>query len=474
MAPEQPDPDRIRRVRTGCWTCRRRGYRCDETKPSCKECIRLSLDCEGYGIRLRWTTSSSPAGPGKGNAPVNRPGRSRRLRRTSPPTSDPNTAASKAVSQDLGGVASLSPLPPGLSHDQSFLIQHFFYTISGLLASTDDRSINVYCGVILPMAFSSPLVLDSVLLLSATHLASRYDQFSPHNAKYKAQVLRALIHRVGAWSEFELTTLTSIILLSINEIFEANSPADWVRHLAAAGKIIGSHMGNLVGRAPDRTVRMILDIFAYHNVLALVSTGQPSLFLDLYYDDKWSSLSGQRTAFLASVDTLLSIAARLSRLTHASDDGLPCTADRLAAADRLRQQLGSWSPPLGIPDDTRHTAEAMRYATMLIYYKTVAFAGEDNAAAISASSRAIVEHIGHVPVRSSATASHVWPLYMAGSVLEDGVSVPEDARQFIQDRFLAMESVRGIRSVGIVRRRLEQAWSTEVVSAKLEPPVILF
>lgn len=38
----------------GCWTCRRRGYKCDEGKPFCHNCTRLNLQCEGYGIRLKW------------------------------------------------------------------------------------------------------------------------------------------------------------------------------------------------------------------------------------------------------------------------------------------------------------------------------------------------------------------------------------------------------------------------------------
>lgn len=43
---------------TGCWTCRRRGYKCDEGKPFCHNCTRLNLQCEGYGIRLKWQDDS--------------------------------------------------------------------------------------------------------------------------------------------------------------------------------------------------------------------------------------------------------------------------------------------------------------------------------------------------------------------------------------------------------------------------------
>jgi Fungal specific transcription factor domain/Fungal Zn(2)-Cys(6) binuclear cluster domain len=46
---------KVTRVRTGCWTCRRRGYKCDEGKPACNNCIKRKVPCEGYAIRLKWT-----------------------------------------------------------------------------------------------------------------------------------------------------------------------------------------------------------------------------------------------------------------------------------------------------------------------------------------------------------------------------------------------------------------------------------
>ncbi|KAI1774225.1 hypothetical protein F4818DRAFT_76798 [Hypoxylon cercidicola] len=50
------------KVRTGCISCKRRHVKCDEGKPSCAECERLGLMCEGYA-------------PPKTKAPTTRPGR---------------------------------------------------------------------------------------------------------------------------------------------------------------------------------------------------------------------------------------------------------------------------------------------------------------------------------------------------------------------------------------------------------------
>ncbi|KAL4750051.1 hypothetical protein BDW72DRAFT_194294 [Aspergillus terricola var. indicus] len=44
-------PQKIRRDRSGCRSCRKRGKKCDEAKPICRACIRLGLECS-YGVDL--------------------------------------------------------------------------------------------------------------------------------------------------------------------------------------------------------------------------------------------------------------------------------------------------------------------------------------------------------------------------------------------------------------------------------------
>jgi hypothetical protein len=49
-----PTTSRNERTRAGCWTCRARRKKCDETRPQCTTCCKLGLECEGYGLRLKW------------------------------------------------------------------------------------------------------------------------------------------------------------------------------------------------------------------------------------------------------------------------------------------------------------------------------------------------------------------------------------------------------------------------------------
>ncbi|RAK97878.1 Zn(II)2Cys6 transcription factor domain-containing protein [Aspergillus ibericus CBS 121593] len=54
------NPPKIRRSHSGCRPCRRRGKRCDEAKPGCRACARLSLECS-YGVNFSFRNYSAHA-----------------------------------------------------------------------------------------------------------------------------------------------------------------------------------------------------------------------------------------------------------------------------------------------------------------------------------------------------------------------------------------------------------------------------
>ncbi|KAM0425835.1 hypothetical protein ACHAPT_008773 [Fusarium lateritium] len=67
--PAEPRPDANsgpeRKSRTksfsGCWTCRAKHVKCDEARPTCNRCQRSGIECEGYGVRLSWTSVRNPS-----------------------------------------------------------------------------------------------------------------------------------------------------------------------------------------------------------------------------------------------------------------------------------------------------------------------------------------------------------------------------------------------------------------------------
>ena len=66
-----PTQSRNERTRAGCWTCRARRKKCDGLRPKCMNCSNLSLDCEGYELRVKWTNNRTPSfKPGSGQRSV--------------------------------------------------------------------------------------------------------------------------------------------------------------------------------------------------------------------------------------------------------------------------------------------------------------------------------------------------------------------------------------------------------------------
>ncbi|KAJ4323913.1 hypothetical protein N0V84_004137 [Fusarium piperis] len=46
---------------SGCWTCRAKHVKCDEARPVCDRCQRAGIECEGYEVRLSWTSVRNPS-----------------------------------------------------------------------------------------------------------------------------------------------------------------------------------------------------------------------------------------------------------------------------------------------------------------------------------------------------------------------------------------------------------------------------
>lgn len=104
-----PTSSKNERTRAGCWTCRGRRKKCDETRPHCLSCASLGLQCEGYDFRLKWGLSRA-----KVSTITSRNVRIKQAQSRSPSTASPqeHTSSSQALIYHLGKdlYQSLTPL----------------------------------------------------------------------------------------------------------------------------------------------------------------------------------------------------------------------------------------------------------------------------------------------------------------------------------------------------------------------------
>ena len=234
----RPHSQRIVRVRTGCWTCRRRKKKCDEARPKCGGCTRNKLSCswprsvpnrqsqEVLNDGAEWETSEREGYRSceeeDGNdghrdmqeehgSPESAPRRDSRPIRSSHSPSNSTASVSLSTlpcleqaldigsgdvddretmpviptneqsSHERGVLAEMalgSPIPqtisllPGYSHDSYQLLSHYLATTADCMAN-GSTPINPFLVQIVPLAFTSDLVLQLVLTQSAAHRAFR-------------------------------------------------------------------------------------------------------------------------------------------------------------------------------------------------------------------------------------------------------------------------------------------------------------
>lgn len=171
--------DKIRRVKTGCLTCRSRRKKCDEKKPHCTGCVRNHLSCT-------WPTLIEPAVPTKTSRqrrslsgellPSVKRKFSQHKRKATAPTYD-NTARVPVTFQLIctvdvwpGNISLRLPNVSGV-FSQPFsrvLLQHYLHRTVDCLSCLD-KSVTPFITDIMPIALSNNLVMQAVLALSGLH-----------------------------------------------------------------------------------------------------------------------------------------------------------------------------------------------------------------------------------------------------------------------------------------------------------------
>ncbi|KAJ4986556.1 fungal Zn binuclear cluster domain containing protein [Stagonosporopsis vannaccii] len=469
-----------KRTRTGCWTCREAGYKCDEQKPFCQRCTRLKITCKGYGIRLKWQDQS-------GSTVVRKPRASRKKKAldfdsTSTPASslasDSSTSSVYTVSPDaMTSPASAISIPqthdPGLNPDFSAadrrLLHYWVEQLSSLISVAPRNGRPTPFQLHLTsMAYDSAALRSTVLSMAANHLALQTSEPSLRFQAYRHQrdaihLLQELIQdRRQAQSESALAT---VLMMQVSaRLFGEDDEAIVVNHLMGAKAMISQRDDWM----SSSSARFLLSLFAYHDILSSISRGQRPLF-----DHNAGFQAVEGTEDMRSIAAILLVVARTSQLQHAiklrrersGDQAL--TEEEDATGRALQQKLlamqfdAQRSEPYTNPDISA-TAEAYRHAAFIYLYRTWLGVGAPNPISVE-HIHSCLAYISIVDVKSPLTSSHVWPLFSAGCEAIDA-----GQRQFVRDRFHAMYASKMFPSWNRVMRDIEEVWEAKDEEERLK------
>ena len=496
------------RTRTGCFTCREDGYKCDEQKPHCGRCIRLNKVCKGYGVKLKWRTIEGPPTAAQTKQ------RGKRQQRNAKPKSP--TKMGPDGSDDQAGFAALSPssfplqspttgseiiarnpsylaLDPGMADQQRYLMHHWT-TVLATVVSMAAGPRNPFLVHLTPMAAQSTAVRSAVCSMAASHLAILRKGGSGSSVDNQSQWLQtsALHHRVMAVSSLrqslqtqdpELSLATVLLLQVSDRLFATDTRVDHLagaKAIIAAGRGAASRGGGKQPRAWDTaSAAFLLSLCFYHDVLASVARGTSPLleFSEGGNNPSHESRVPVETMAMEGVESMggltavLQIVGRISRMRamvstpeqdaegHAIEAALnaletsPIAAVPVADNEDGEEGEDEIGASVGVVEaDIDHTIQAYKHAAFIYLYRVWFNVGAPHPLTLK-HAQSSLRHLNAVALSSPLLSAHVWPLWTAGCETIDA-----EQRRSVCERVDAMYGVRHLPSLRRIRLDIEEVW----------------
>ncbi|KAL3488141.1 fungal-specific transcription factor domain-containing protein [Aspergillus germanicus] len=451
--PRCPQRAKRTRSRTGCWTCREAGYKCDEIKPECGRCTRLSIHCKGYGLRLKWQSSQDAVAGG-----------GRRRRSTGTLSSPANPARG------------LSLRPSDMTLEQYRLLHHWTVHTSPLLCISGVDQTNPFQMYLTPMSMcdgSRPL-RHAVLSIAASHLTAQEADAAP----WQSYALMAQNYRITAISSLRDTlgqglssdaTLATILLLEISKQFDDTSvqyDGD-INHLIGAKELIVARGGPQSLTSP--CARFLLNQVLYHDLLSAVSRGSEPLIRQYWPGLENAPLQLDLESSRGYHPTILHAVAQISELKTRKEMAFSsgqdiALAEFTLAGQGVEVELEAMNIPVSTTttSDQTYTTEAHRSAALIYLYRVIFDIGAPHPLTLSQVRRCI-DAMASVPASSPLLSAHVWPLFTAGCEATE----PRD-REFVNQRLMDMYRQRRIRSLRKVCELMERVWLSKDYKRSIE------
>lgn len=238
------------RSKTGCGTCRRRKKKCDETRPSCTNCEKNNVTCDGYEPKKPWRS-------GREKALVNR-----------------KPAAIPVLSPTLIGVET--------TIDYQF-IQYFSEQVAAVL-SMNVHNDNPFIKVIMPMAMYHEGLMSSLLFLSGSCMLANSPTKDPemeqrvnlNSDKAVTSLTEDLKQMVIAGEQNDLPVATvgdpsiaQTLLLCLQTVCAGKLKGEWRSHMQSMKLLLSAKASSGVN---EDFRRFILEFLLYHDYSSSITS----------------------------------------------------------------------------------------------------------------------------------------------------------------------------------------------------------
>ncbi|CDM34060.1 Zn(2)-C6 fungal-type DNA-binding domain [Penicillium roqueforti FM164] len=439
------------RSKTGCITCRRRKKKCDETKPSCQNCQKNAVVCEGYPLKEIWKS-----------------GRQR---------------VADARSQSLTAVPrSLPLLIDGIETDvDRRFLDHFVYGFSRVLTLINDDS-NPFKEILLPMATQHRGLMHSLMCLSGSHLSGLDPEPKLKERKYFHfhRAIQDLKDNINASSSaqspneedrllVEDPIIASTIALSLNTICEGETNGEYRPHVDAARYLLLSQQPR-----NEKFRQFIVEFFQYHDVsnsLTSLDRRPNLLHPELHMPNFVPGVSAGM--FLGVFDGLFNYISEITqlrdRIRERFNEGYEPAVDyqTLSEAVSIDMAIRNWETSHEPDTPNWCLAQLYRQSTWVYLYRTIRPSRPSDKIAQVVNDG--LDYLDQLPQDASAFSIVLMPLFLLGC----SAFVPEQRRRITQG-FENLKSYSNLRNIepafkvvvrvwDIMDTRMQDSWDWEKI-----------
>lgn len=328
---------------------------------------------------------------------------------------------------------------------------------------------NEFRSVLLPMAIDDSSLLYALFTYASIHVPSSgsVPSISPSTRlEFESAAARGLAEAIRQNTVSESTIACALICSTAEAV--GGDTQRWFVHLQGAGHLI-ERLGGPESLRRSRDGCFLLRNFAYHDIMAALSTGSRPRFRGVYWleDDGCTSadcLMGIAHKILGHISDICCFIADTNDRDHSSSPEVASsiTSQGEHLAQTLRSQTLSPCTTLSGNEleSLLHHAEAFRYAALLLLYRFLSQSTPTDdlsyTTQISDCVQNIMTHIYQVPSNFYCELGLVFPLFMAGI---GGIDDKEKV-SYIRTRLENIEHWSGFQHVVRIREILESLWAT--------------
>ncbi|OLN87231.1 Zinc cluster transcription factor CZF1 [Colletotrichum chlorophyti] len=367
---------------------------------------------------------------------------------------------------------------PG-SHDSVSLelMSHYLgaTTISMANGSTLE---NPFSEQLIPLAFSSDLVLQLLLTQSAVHRASKSLVAADRIAtKYYNQSLRLFQQHIsnfmgGQQGEETLILGVSALIFCLIETAKGDINGATYDHLMAAQSLLLPSL--LMNNSLQKVLKdFLVEYYVYTATVSMISIDarlSNQLFLsndlvllatDLVASAYVGNLCGCWLELLLFIPSVFDFGRRL--MVHADDPSWRATSDDFLLFAQLLNQIQNWTPNPAVSPDVIQAGYIYQKAILLYLYTAMNALEKDetglHAASIQTTLAEALSHLAQLPPSVRINTSLCWPIAVIGSCVVD----PEQ-QTFLRDRLGHMFSVIGLGNMTQTTILLRHIWEQNEAS----------